>query len=225
MTSIILGSEGTLDKYIGDAILAFWGEPLAHEDDAARACRVALEQFEQLRRLGEKWALEGRPGLNMRIGIETGEVIVGNVGSELKTNYTVLGDTVNFASRLEAVNKVYGTRILIGEATRLSAGSSIEVREVDLLAVAGKHRSVRVYELLGMAGAVEASRRAGCDLYEQALGAYRQRHWDQAEEHLKGAQAVMGEDKPSQVLEARIARYRLHAPPPDWDGSAILDHK
>jgi len=225
MTSIILGSEGTLDKYIGDAILAFWGEPIAHQDDAARACRVALEQFEQLRRLCEKWALEGRPRLNMRIGIETGEVIVGNVGSDLKTNYTVLGDTVNFASRLEAVNKVYGTRILIGEETRLRAGSAIEVREVDLLAVAGKKKPVRVYELLGMAGKIPATRRAGYALYEQGLHAYRERDWDQAEQQLKAAQAALGSDKPSQVLLERIARCRLSPPPPGWDGGAILEHK
>ena len=225
MTKVILGSEGTLDKYIGDAILAFWGHPVAHDDDAARSCRAALEQFEQLQLLCARWAREGRPPIDMRIGIETGEVIVGDVGSELKLNYTVLGDTVNFASRLEAVNKIYGTHILIGETTRLLAADAIEVREIDLLAVVGKSRPVRVYELLGMAGTVSPTKRASCDHYERGLSAYRERRWDEAEGHLKLAQSAIGRDKPSEVLLSRIEKCRLMAPPPDWDGSAILEHK
>lgn len=225
MTKVILGSEGTLDKYIGDAILAFWGHPLAHDDDAARSCRAALDQFQQLRRLCDKWTAEGRPPLDMRIGIETGEVIVGDIGSTLKLNYTVLGDTVNFASRLEAVNKIYGTHILIGETTRRLAGDAIEVREIDLLAVAGKRRPVGVFELLGMAGDVSAEQLAGYAHYERGLSAYRNRHWDEAEAHLNLALVVLEYDKPSEVLITRIKRYRLKPPLPNWDGSSILDHK
>lgn len=225
MTKVVLEEEGTLDKYIGDAILAFWGHPVAHDDDAARSCRAALAQREQLQRLCDKWASEGRPLLDMRIGIETGEVIVGNVGSELKSNYTVLGDTVNFASRLEAVNKIYGTRILIGEATRRQAGNAIEAREIDFLAVAGKSQPVRVHELVGMAGALTPAQQAGYACYEQGLSAYRARQWDEAEEHLKRARTALGSDKASEVLLGRIQHCRVNAPPPNWDGSAILEHK
>lgn len=225
MTKVILGSEGTLDKYIGDAILAFWGHPIAHDDDAARACRAALEQFAQLQLLCEKWRSEGRPPLDMRIGIETGEVIVGDIGSELKLNYTVLGDTVNFASRLEGVNKVYGTHILIGETTKRLAGDAIEAREIDLLAVVGKTQPVRVYELVGMAGDITPAQRSGYASYELALHSYRDRQWDEAEEHLKAAQEALGEDKASEVLRGRIAHLRLNPPPPDWNGGAVLDHK
>ena len=225
MTRVILDSEGTLDKYIGDAILAFWGHPIAHQDDAARSCRAALMQFDQLRRLCEKWDKEGRPRLDMRIGIETGEVIVGDIGSELKLNYTVLGDTVNFASRLEAVNKIYGTHILIGETTRRLAGEAIEVREIDLLAVAGKKQPVRVFELLGMAGTVSKIQRAGYTHYENGLAAYRNRRWDEAVEHLHLAQTSLGEDKACKVLLARIDTCIAAPPPHDWDGSAILEHK
>ncbi len=225
MTKVILGSEGTLDKYIGDAILAFWGHPIAHDDDAARSCRAALEQFEGLHKLCDKWEKEGRPRIDMRIGIETGEVIVGDVGSELKLNYTVLGDTVNFASRLEAVNKIYGTHILIGETTRKLAGDAIEAREIDLLAVVGKTRPVRVYELLGMAGAVSEPRRQGFALYEAGLRAYRARCWDEAEAHLKLAQEALGLDKASQVLLSRIEKCRISPPPLEWNGGAILEHK
>lgn len=225
MTKVILGSEGTLDKYIGDAILAFWGHPIAHDDDATRSCRAALEQFAQLQRLCDKWETEGRPRLDMRIGIETGEVIVGDVGSELKLNYTVLGDTVNFASRLEAVNKIYGTHILIGETTRRLAGEAIEAREIDFLAVAGKSQPVRVYELLAMQGELDTAKRTGCAHYENALAAYRNRRWDEAEECLMRAQETLGEDKPCAVLRAKIAQCRVEAPPLDWDGSSVLLHK
>lgn len=226
MTKVILDSEGTLDKYIGDAILAFWGEPVAHEDDAARACRVALEQRTQLRLLCEQWADEGLPPLNMRIGIETGEVTVGNIGSaSLKFNYTVLGDTVNFASRLESVNKVYGTRIMIGERTRRLAGDAIEVRELDLLAVAGKEKPVRVYELLGMDGTLSPTQRQGYDHYEKGLAAYRERQWDEAKDHLTLAQQTLGTDKPSAFLLERVGRYQHNAPPAHWDGSLIMEHK
>ena len=225
MTKIILGSEGTLDKYIGDAILAFWGHPISHDDDAARACRAALAQAAQLQLMGEKWASQGRPRLTVRIGIETGEVIVGDIGSELKLNYTVLGDTVNFASRLEAVNKIYGTQILIGETTRRLAGSAIEAREIDFLAVAGKRVPVRVYELLAMQGELPETRRSGYSHYERALAAYRERRWDDAMQHLQRAQIALGGDQPSQVLLGKIENYRAAAPPPDWDGSSILQHK
>ncbi|HEY0076287.1 MAG TPA: adenylate/guanylate cyclase domain-containing protein [Abditibacteriaceae bacterium] len=225
MTKIIIASEGMLDKYIGDAILAFWGSPIAREDDAARACRAALDQRAQLRLLRDKWAKEGRPLLDMRIGIETGEVIVGDIGSELKLNYTVLGDTVNFASRLEAVNKIYGSHILIGERTRHLAGDAIEVRELDLLAVAGKSQPVRVYELLGMAGEMSLAQRNGYALYGQGLKAYRERQWDEAEEHIKLAQEALGADKACEVLLSRIQQCRVNPPPPNWDGTLILEHK
>jgi adenylate cyclase len=225
MTKVVFDSEGTLDKYIGDAILAFWGHPIARDDDATRSCRTALEQFAQLQKLCDKWQREGRPRLDMRIGIETGEVIVGYVGSTSKLNYTVLGDTVNFASRLEGVNKVYGTHILIGETTRSLAGDAIEVREIDFLAVVGKLQPVRVYELLGMAGTISHTQRTGYAHYENALAAYRNRRWDEAEAHLKLAQTTLGVDKASDVLRSRIEKCRLSPPPPDWDGSAILEHK
>jgi adenylate cyclase len=225
MTRVVLEAEGTLDKYIGDAILAFWGDPVPHADDAARACRAALEQTRRLKALWPSWDARGLPRLDMRIGIETGEAIVGNVGSELKLNYTVLGDAVNFASRLEAVNKLYGTRILIGENARREAGDAIEVRELDLLTVAGKTRPVRVYELLGMAGEVGAEVGAGFKAYERALSAWRGRRWDEAEVEVKQAEALLGADEPTRALLARVAACRLDPPPAGWDGSVTLDHK
>jgi class 3 adenylate cyclase len=225
MTAVVLESGGTLDKYIGDAILAFWGEPVAHADDAARACRAALEQFRRLQDLRAGWDARGLPRLDMRVGIQTGEAIVGNVGSALKLNYTVLGDTVNLASRLEGVNKLYGTRVLIGEATRQAAGAAIEVRELDLLSVVGKHEPVRVYELLGLAGEVDPRRRAGYAAYEAALRAQRERRWDDAESLAGNALAALGADGPTQVLLARVAAFRRDPPADAWDGAVVLDRK
>ena len=225
MTGVILASEGTLDKYIGDGILAFWGEPIAHDDDASRACRAALDQALRLETLCDAWQARGLDPVEMRVGIQTGLAVVGNVGSNLKFNYTVLGDTVNLASRLESVNKIYGTRVLIGEETRRAADGAVEVREVDRLAVFGKHESVRVYELLGMTGDVPAGRREGYAEYELGLAAYRSRRWEEAATHFLRTKAILGRDQVSDVLLARIERYRVDPPAGGWDGTYVLDQK
>ncbi len=225
MTDSLLATEGTLDKYIGDAILAFWGDPISHEDDALRACRTALQHNRQLKQLWERWDEQGLPRLEMRIGIQTGPVIVGNVGSSIQMNYTVMGDTVNLASRLESANKFYGTRIMIGEETRRQAGDAIEVRELDLLAVKGKHNAVRVYELLGLAGEIAEEHRSGFQEYEIALAAHRERRWDDAEASLRRALSILNKDLPTELLLERIAQYRLHPPSENWDGSFVLTEK
>jgi class 3 adenylate cyclase len=225
MTDTLLANEGTLDKYIGDAILAFWGDPIAHDDDAVRACRTALEHQRRFQQFQVHWQERGLPHLELRIGMQTGTVIVGNIGSSTQMNYTVLGDTVNLASRLESANKYYGTRILIGEETRREAGDAIEVREMDLLAVKGKHQVVRVYELLGLAGESSSERARGWREYESGLAAYRERRWDDAEAALRRAQAILGDDPPSAILLERVAGYRLHPPPEPWDGSFAMAEK
>src|SRR5207248_1678271 len=147
---------------------------------------------------------------------QTGEAIVGNIGSALKLNYTVLGDTANFASRLEGLNKMFGTRILIGEGTYIAAGDAIDTREVDRVAVVGKAHAIRVYELLGMSGEVPAARLAGYRTYEAALAAYRGRQWDDATRLAEKAIAALGGDQASAVLIQRIAGYGMKPPPGDW---------
>lgn len=222
MTRVVLEAEGTLDKYIGDAIVAFWGEPICHADDAARACQTALLQWRELERLQVQWAARGHAQLKMRIGIATGVAVVGNVGSQLKLNYTVMGDTVNLAARLESLNKFYGTRILIDETARQQAGDAIETREIDLLAVMGKTKPVRVYELMGE---ISPSQHEGYAHYAQALELYRARSWSAALAQLDLAQQKLGDDKPSQILSERIARLQSKDLPDDWDGSFQLEQK
>jgi adenylate cyclase len=225
MTESIFKSEGTIDKYAGDGIMAFWGAPIDQSDHALRACKAALDNWTALRGLWGEWETRGLPKLEARIGINTGPMVVGNIGSTVKTDYTVMGDAVNLGSRLEGANKAYGTRIMINESTRVAAGDAIVVRELDLLAVKGKVQGVRVYELLGLAGDVPEDRVRGSLAYEEGLAAYRGRRWDDAERAFRRAIEILGEDKASRVFLERVARFRLSPPPADWDGTFSLLEK
>jgi adenylate cyclase len=211
MTDSIFLQEGTLDKYEGDAVMAFWGAPLLQADHARRACWAALDNRSRLKELCLDWEKRGLPSFDIRIGINTGPMIVGNVGSSARMEYTVLGDAVNTGSRLEQLNKLYGTHILISEATRDAAGAAIETREVDLIELRGKKKQIRVYELLGLPGQIPAARITGYRLYEHGLIAFRERRWDEAESALRSAVAALGEDQPSSLLLGRLDGARRHA--------------
>ena len=225
VTDVIFAHEGTLDKYEGDAIMAFWGAPVDQADHALRACRAALDSLTALRLLSIKLERSGRPSLGMRIGINTGPMVVGTMGSAVRMDYTVMGDAVNLASRLEGANKTYGTRVLVSEPTRRAAGEAIEARELDLLAVKGKTQASRVFELRGLAGAVGGEERAGCRTYERGLAAYRGRRWDEAEALFKEAARRLGGDPASEELLRRLSRLRSEPPPAGWDGTFILAEK
>jgi class 3 adenylate cyclase len=225
MTDAIFQHGGTVDKYIGDGIMAFWGAPNPQPDHALRACRAAIDNLAALRRVSADWEKRGLPRLEMRIGINTGDMVVGNMGSAAQMNYTVMGDAVNLGSRLEGANKVYGTRILVSETTRDAAGAAIEVREIDLIAVKGKRRAVRVYELVGLAGEVPAERVSGCRAFEAGLAAYRERRWDAAEAEFRRAIERLGDDEPSRVFLRRIAELRAGPVPEAWDGTYALAMK
>ncbi len=219
MTDAIFATEGTIDKYIGDAIVAFWGAPIARGEEAVRACRAALMNFRKLHELWPDWERRGLPRLNMRIGIHTGPVVVGNIGTQAQINYTTIGDTTNTASRLEGVNKFYGTRILIGESTRRDAGDAIVAREIDLIAVKGKSEVVRVFELVGMAGEVDQTTLDALHCFEEALALYRSRDWDGAENLFHRTIRLRGEDGPSRIFIDRIHSHRTTPPDEGWDGS------
>ena len=182
MTEIILGHKGTLDKYLGDAVMAFWGAPLEVKDHAYEACATALQMQEKLVEMREKWTNSGEIPIRIRIGINSGDVIVGNIGGEKRFDYTVLGDDVNLASRLEGANKEYGTNIMISDSTLESCKDKILVRELDVIRVKGKSEPTKVYELISIVGDKKAEEAIEkMDLYFQAIDLYRQkvlnRHW------------------------------------------------
>lgn len=208
MTELVLASGGTLDKYIGDAVMAIWGAPIDLADHPARACEVALRMQEVLVALNATWAKSKKPVVAIGIGINTGAMAVGNMGSAARFDYTVLGDQVNLAARLEALTKEYGIAILCGEATARTAGDGFVFREVDLVRVKGRAGAVPVFELVGRKGTrVDPT-------FATALAAYRAREFATA-----GAQfAALGDDPVAEVMAARCERLVEEPPPEDWDG-------
>jgi class 3 adenylate cyclase len=224
-------NSGIIDKYIGDAIMAFWGPPFATDDDEARlACLAAIEMLAALPAFQEELpeltgVRRGFPQIQIRVGIATGDVVVGNIGSEQTRNYTVIGDTVNIASRLEGANKAYGTRILIGERTRRLAADSVEVREIDSVLVVGKSEPERVFELLGRRGEVPVQRLELRDTFVAALADYREQRWDKAAKGLRDCLSIMPDDPASQVFLDRITEFRAEPPGDSWNGVWALHAK
>jgi len=218
MTEIILNNKGTLDKYLGDAVMAFWGAPVEVEDHAYKACVTALQMQEKLVGLREKWSSSGETPIRIRIGINTGEVIVGNIGGEKRFDYTVLGDNVNLASRLEGANKEYATNIMISDATYDSCKDKILARELDIILVKGKNKPTKVYELISLIGDKKAEEAIEkMDLYFQALELYRQKGFEPALDYFKRSYEKLG-DYPSKVYIQRCEFYLKNPPTENWDG-------
>ena len=223
--------QGIIDKYIGDAIMAYWGPPFVDEAaEAHLACLAALEMtacVAALRRdLPELLGLRSIPvEFDIRIGVATGEALVGSIGSEFMMSYTVMGDTVNLASRLEGANRVYGSRCLISESTVAKAGAEIEVREIDRLVVAGQTQSTAVFEIMGRRGELTPKQLLLRTRYSEGLAAYRARQWDEAHRAFTTALEAVPDDGPSTALVGRIDILRATPPPADWDGSWRLDQK
>ncbi|MDP3585654.1 MAG: adenylate/guanylate cyclase domain-containing protein [Thiobacillus sp.] len=231
MSEVVRAQQGIVDKYIGDSVMAFWGPPFTDPADHARlGCIAALDQMARLEAfrawLPEMFGVRDNvPVVNVRMGIASGEVTVGNIGSETSRGYTVIGDTVNLASRLEQANKFYGTRILASEATRTLAGDMLAFREIDSLRVAGKLETVRVYELLGMADELSDTDRQRVQAYEAGLAHYRAQDWDAAEAAFRECLAIEPKDQPSQVMLARVEAFRLKPPGAGWDGVWVASSK
>jgi adenylate cyclase len=221
MSREVSSHGGTIDKFIGDAVMAFWGAPVANADHVVDACRAALACQRALRASGVVDDA-GRP-LKVRIGINSGNMLVGNIGSELRLNYTVIGDAVNVASRLEGANKEYGTEIIIGEETRRLAGDRVQVRELDRLMVYGRSGGLAIYELLDVAS--DAGLPPWVALYERGLAAYRAQDF-------AGAIALFGQvleerpaDQPARIMLAR-SKDLLAAPPgKDWQATNAMKVK
>jgi class 3 adenylate cyclase/CHASE2 domain-containing sensor protein len=218
MTNIIQAHGGCLDKYEGDLIMGFFGAPVKWPDHARRACFAALENQARLAELREEFRQRGRPPLYARIGLATGPVRVGNMGSEMRFDYTVMGDYANLASRLEGTNKFYRTSILVSESTRRAAGDSICARELDLIRVKGRAEPVHVYEVLAKAGELDASWEPVLAAFAEGLRWYRERRWQEAGEEFRKALDLRPTDGPAAVLYARCREFLLQPPAADWDG-------
>lgn len=225
MTDIILASGGLIDKYEGDAIMAFWGAPLPQEDHALRACLAALENQSRLVQLRQEFEQMGLPPIHARIGLNTGEMIIGNMGSNQRFDFTVIGDSVNLASRLEGAGKEYGTFITLSEETYRQAGGQIEVREIDLLTVKGKDRPVRIYELLAAKGQLDDQGRKIQQLFAAGLEQYRHREWSQAISFFQEILALDPNDGPARTFLGRCEYFRHDPPASDWDGVYRLTSK
>ncbi|MFQ5457535.1 MAG: adenylate/guanylate cyclase domain-containing protein, partial [Myxococcota bacterium] len=206
MTEIVFDHKGTLDKYIGDAIMAIFGAPLHNADHAERACCAALAMMAALDKLKDKaWYDRGWPDLQIRIGISSGPMAVGNMGTDMRFAYTAIGDGVNLASRLEALNKEYGTRVLISEFTRDRLKSVFSVREIDVVRVRGKQIPVRVYELRGE-GVPSVEEARFISDFETGLKAFRSRAWEEAKVRFRTCLAQIHDDGPARVMLARCER-------------------
>ena len=223
--------QGVVDKFVGDSVMAFWGPPFTlTEDHALLACRAAWGQLAALevfrRELPELTGLrKDPPAIDLRIGICTGDVVVGNIGSENNRSYTVIGDTVNLAARLESANRIYGTQILLGETTAQALGPHFETREVDTIAVKGKTESTRIFELLGPAGQVPENVLRLREIYSQALLAYRAQDWDGAEMTFRACLELRPNDGPAALLLKRTETLRRNGSGAHWSSISQLEEK
>jgi adenylate cyclase len=224
VTAVIGEYRGIIDKYMGDGIMAFWAPPFSSGDThAADACLSALAQQQALLALRQELPnivglRRDVPKFKVRMGMATGEVVIGTLGSPTAKSFTVVGDTVNLASRLESINKVYGTAILIAEDTERLAHTAIEARELDLIAVVGKSEPVRIFEVLALAGELTPDKADLRTTFSLGLEAYRLRDWDTAEQQFKHCLDLCPDDGPAHLFQQRIAELRTRPLAADWDG-------
>jgi adenylate cyclase len=231
MSGPIRSHRGIIDKYIGDAIMAYWGPPFTEDSEQARlACLAAVEMADRGRalrtELPELIGVRTVPSdCEVRIGIATGEVLVGSIGSEFMMSYTVMGDAVNLASRLENANKIYGSHSLASEAAIMAAGDAVESREIDRLVVLGQTHPETVFEIIGRAGELTEPQLELQAQYAEGLAAYRARRWDDARRAFQAALEAVPADGPSMAMFQRVEQLEANPPPADWDGAWRLDQK
>ena len=226
MTNTIFKYDGMLDKYEGDAIMAVFGAPIAHGNHALNCCKSAIEMQEQLKRLRALWAKQGKPQLYARIGINTGTMVVGNMGSENRFDYTVMGDAVNLGARLESANKQYGTFLMIAENTYQAAKDDIIVRELDLVRVKGKTEPVKIYELINTTeNGISEKRTALLNNFNNGFNNYLGQNWDEAIKYFKQGLNIHPNDGPSKAYIKRCMQFQQNPPGEGWDGVYVLSQK
>ncbi len=224
MSLVIRNRRGTLDKYIGDAVMAFWGAPVADPDHARQGIEAALAMQAELERLNARFVTRGWPQIQIGVGLNSGLMSVGDMGSQLRKAYTVMGDAVNLASRLEGLTKQYGVGIIVGEETRKAVGDGV-FRELDLVRVKGKDKPVAIYEPVGFEGAVDKAKLEELKLWHQALRAYRVQSWDQAELALYNLGRMYPHTPLYEVYMQRVAGYRFNPPVAGWAGVTVFENK
>ncbi|MCX6892699.1 MAG: adenylate/guanylate cyclase domain-containing protein [Verrucomicrobiota bacterium] len=225
MTTTLLQNRGTVDKFIGDAIMAFWGAPHPVDGHAALACRAALQCRQRAGALSAELVRAKVPPFITRIGIHTGEALVGNIGYKDRLSYTAMGDTVNLASRMESLNRHYGTGILISEATYNLVRNDFLARPVDFVAVIGRSSGVKIYELLAARSEAAKDEVAFVSLCEEGMEHYLGRNWAAARDCFQAALAARPDDRPTQILTERCAAYEKNPPPAGWQGVTAMSTK
>lgn len=226
MTHLIFNQGGSLDKYIGDAIVAVFGAPLPQNEHALHACYAALDMQKALVEFRQRTTAMGLPVVRSRVGINTGNVVFGNIGSDIRYDYTGIGDHMNLASRLEGANKEYGTYIMISEFTYNQVRERVIVRDLDLIVVKGKSKPVKVYELLGRANEpLPEAQRKMVEHYQEGIALYRNRKWEEAIKKFDQALTHSHTDEASKIYIHRCKELIANPPGADWDGSFHMTSK
>ena len=236
MTDVLLENNGTLDKYIGDAIVAFYGAPIDVDNHEYWACRTAIEMQDKLAILRKGWLDEGDRwpeivhNMQNRIGINTGQMVTGNMGSTMRMNYTMMGDTVNLAARLESSAKQYGIYIQVANESYIACKDKFIWRDLDFVRVMGKTEPAQVYELIAIAGEETDKEKTFLKAYHEALALYRNQEWEKAKEAFKAADELEDmfagrKTNPSRVYIPRCDHWKENPPGEDWDGVWTLTSK
>jgi adenylate cyclase len=228
LSQVIMAEKGTIDKYMGDSIMAFWGAPVKLDNSPELACRAALRCQKKLLDLNTHWKANGIPIFHTRIGIHTGETVVGNLGSSERMNYTIIGDSVNLASRLENANKLYGTHIIISESTYRYVSEKFLCRPLDIVKVKGKSESVKIYDLVAdLDESIPQKAKDFCKYFKVVFDYYVNRKWGNALKVLKQLQNYFPNDASLKLFTGRCKEFqsRPEAIPVDWDGSVVLTEK
>ena len=225
MANIILGYEGTVDKFEGDAIIAFFGAPNELKNHPEIACKASIDMQNRMNELRNHWRAHDKPELKMRIGLCSGPAVVGNMGSKIRMDYTMMGDTVNTAARLEGVNKIYGIYTLVSDSTYKGLNGNIFTREIDSINVVGKDEPVTIFEPIGYEGDIDSSLREMTNQYTSGLKAYRNQQWDEAIELFQAALSLVSSDGPSKTMIDRCREYKESPPEKEWTGSYTMRTK
>ncbi|MGE3756762.1 MAG: adenylate/guanylate cyclase domain-containing protein, partial [Pseudobdellovibrionaceae bacterium] len=225
MTQIVFANKGTLDKYIGDAVMAFFGAPIPYADHAKYACRTALQSLVKLKELQKQFEERGLPHIDVGIGINTAEMSVGNMGSDIVRNYTVMGDAVNLGARLEGTTKEYGIRIIISEFTYGDVKDSFTAREIDWVRVKGKNQPIRIYELMCEGKPTEPEVTKMLEAFARGFKLYHERKFNEALAAFNEALTHVASDPVSTLFVERCQDYLAEPPPPEWDGVFVMKTK